>query len=140
MSSELNFESLKINDDINPLKITLSKERNQQYCKLIKEINPLHFDLNYAKKLGYRNIVVAGIFTATFFIKTITDWIGNKGRILDFEIIFKNPAYIDDTLVHEGKIIDKKIESNKKIIICEVSSKNQLNEKLATAIIKVEII
>ena len=132
MKKSKEYEEIKVGDEIPPLKIKLTAEKNKFYNRLVKEINPLHFNVDYAKGLGYKDIVIAGVFTSSFFVKLITDWIG-ENKITDYEIFFHNPAYINDELIHEGKVIDKSIIDGKKIIQCETCSTNQSGEKLATA-------
>ena len=128
------YEDINIGDKIPPLKIKLTSEKNKLYNRLVKEINPLHFNPDYAKGLGYKDIVIAGVFTSSFFVKLITDWIGEH-KITDYEIFFHDPAYLNDELIHEGKVISK--ENN--VIQCETWSKNQLGEKLATAKFNIKI-
>ncbi len=135
MIKRVKFEDIKIGDEIPPLKIKLTPEKNKFYNRLVKEINPLHFNVDYAKGLGYKDIVVAGVFTSSFFVKLITDWIGEY-KIKEFEIFFYDPAYLNDELTHEGRVIMK--ENN--FIRCETWSKNQLGEKLATAKFKIDMI
>ncbi|NHI91027.1 MAG: hypothetical protein EAX96_00905 [Candidatus Lokiarchaeota archaeon] len=139
MNNGFYFEELKIGQRIPELGIKIIPEKNKQYCRIVKEINPLHYNLKYAQSLGYKDIVIAGVFTYSFFTKTITDWIGENGKIKELEICFQNPAYENDTLIHKGILIDKKIINNKKFIKVEIQSENQDGEHLATAKFIIEI-
>jgi len=132
MSENIEYEEIKVGDKIPTLKIKLTAEKNKHYNRLVKEINPLHFNADYAKGLGYKDIVIAGVFTSSFFVKLVTDWIGEH-KIKDYEIFFHDPAYINDELIHEGKVISKSVIDGNKMIQCETWSLNQAGEKLATA-------
>lgn len=139
MQNRFNFETLKIGQDIPPLKINITSEKNKHYNRIVKEINPLHYNLKYAKSLGYKNIVIAGVFTYSFFTKMIKDWLGKSGVIKNLEIFFKDPAYENDLIIHKGKVLDKQFDNDKKLIKCEIWSENKDGVQLARANINVEI-
>ena len=114
------FESIRVGESIPPLKFKYSPEKNKAYCRLEHEINPLHFDPNYARKLGYKDVVIAGIFTASFFPKMITDWLGPEIFIERMKVKFMDPAYINDVVLHEGVVSDKLVENGEKLAEAEL--------------------
>ena len=111
MSSTMAFDDIRERVEIPPLEIDFSPERNEDYCQFVNEINPLHFDQDYARSLGYEDIVVAGIFTASLFPKVITDWLGKQARIERMEVKFEAPAYLNETVTYRGRVMRKLIES-----------------------------
>lgn len=129
------FEEIREQAEIPPLEIDFSAERNKDYCDLVNEINPLHFDREYARALGYREIVIAGIFTASLFPKLITDWLGAQARIERMEVRFAAPAYLNETVTYRGRVTRRWVEANVKRLECEVWSENPSAERLATAAI-----
>ena len=139
MATKMKFNMIEVGQEVPELKITYTPEKNKYYNRVVKEINPLHFNLNYAKSLGYRNIVIAGVFTYSFFIKIVKDWLGESGLIRDLEIFFKNPAHENDVVIHKGKVIDKHIKDNKKLIKCEIWSEDKDGVQLANAKLNIEI-
>lgn len=133
MPSGIAFDEIRENAEIPPLKIDFSAARNRDYCNFVGEINPLHFDRKYARSLGYGDIVVAGIFTASLFPKLITDWLGGRVRIERMEVLFEAPAYLDETVTYRGRVTRKWIEKDTKSIACDVWSENTASERLASA-------
>ena len=133
MPSAIAFEAIREQLEIPPLQIDFSEARNQDYCDFVNEINPLHFDREYARVLGYKDIVVAGIFTASLFPKLITDWLGNQARIERMEVKFESPAYLDDTVTYRGRVKRKFTQEGAKRIECDVWSENAAAERLAWA-------
>lgn len=133
MSSTIAFEKIRENAEIPPLDIDFSSARNKDYCDFVNEINPLHFDREYARSLGYKDIVVAGIFTASLFPKLITDWLGKQARIERMELKFEAPAYLNETVTYRGQVKRKVVEMDVKRLECDVWSENTALEKLASA-------
>ena len=135
MASTIAFEEIREQAEIPPLKIDFSSDRNRDYCDLVGEINPLHFDQEYARALGYRDIVVAGIFTASLFPKLVTDWLGGQAVIERMEVKFGLPAYLNDRVTYRGRVGKKFMEGAVKKLTCHVWSENALAEQLASATI-----
>ena len=135
MSFPVTFDEILDQEEIPPLEIEFSPARNQDYCELVGEINPLHFDQDYARALGYRDIVVAGIFTASLFPKLITDWLGGQAVIEKMEVKFGSPAYLNDTVTYRGKVGKKVTRAGAKRLECDVWSENAGAERLASATI-----
>lgn len=135
MSSIVAFEEIREQAEIPSLEIDFSPDRNKYYCELVNEINPLHFDQEYARALGYKDIVVAGIFTASLFPKLITDWLGGQAVIEKMEVKFGSPAYLNDTVTYRGRVGKKIFEGGAKRVECDVWSENAASERLASATI-----
>ena len=133
MSSAIAFDKIREEVEIPSLEIDFSAARNKDYCELVGEINPLHFDQEYARALGYEDIVVAGIFTASLFPKLITDWLGGQAVIEKMEVKFGSPAYLNDTVTYRGRVGKKRVEAGAKRLECEVWSENAASERLASA-------
>ena len=133
MACAMAFDEIREQEEIPPLEIDFSCERNQDYCKFVNEINPLHFDQEYARALGYENIVIAGIFTASLFPKVITDWLGMGARIERMRVKFEAPAYLNETVTYRGRVTRKAIEEGVKRLECEVWSESTDGERLALA-------
>ncbi len=134
------FDKIREQEEIPALEIDFSEQRNRDYCELVNEINPLHFDREYARALGYKDIVVAGIFTASLFPKLITDWLGNEATIDRMEVKFETPAYLNDTVTYRGRVSKKEVAEGVNRLACDVWSENPAAERLASATILVRFL
>jgi len=135
MTRSVPFDEIREQAEIPPLEIDFSSQRNQDYCEFVDEINPLHFDQDYARSLGYEDIVVAGIFTASLFPKVITDWLGIRAHIERMQVKFEAPAYLNEKVTYKGRVTKKAIEEGVKRLECEVWSENANGQRLALAAI-----
>lgn len=138
MTEKISFDQINEQGEITPLVINFSTIRNKQYCRLDREINPIHFNVDFARKLGYRDIVIAGIFTYSFFPKMLTDYLGPQISIEKMDIRFIEPAYLNETITYKGKVVKKFIEDNVQKIECEGWSENPAGERLTAARITVQ--
>jgi len=133
MDNIVSYDQISEGVEIPPLGVDFSSERNGQYCQFVHEINPLHFDLEYARALGYRDIVIAGVFTASFFPKLVTDWLTNQVCIERMQVKFKAPAYLHETVTYRGRVVGRRVEDNVRRLECELWSENAAGERLALA-------
>ncbi len=135
MSTRTSFDEIREQAEIPPLKFDFSSSRNQAYCDYVNEINPLHFDQEYARAIGYKDIVVAGIFTGSLFPKLVTDWLGEQAFIERMEVKFESPAYLSDTVTYRGTVARKAVEGSVKRLECRVWSENAAGKRLASAVL-----
>ena len=136
----INPNSNEIGQKIPPFKIKIEKKAYGKYNRLIHEINPLHFNLNYAKKLGFYNIVVAGNFLFSYISKWIINWIDDINVISKISIKFGEPVYIDEEIVHKGKVVEIQNLENKKIVMCEYLVEKLNRERVMNGIIKLDFL
>ena len=133
LNSKVSFENIKKGDRIPSYEVKMGRKTYFEYNKLVNEINPLHFDEKYAQQLGFKNIVVAGVYTFSFITRMIAEWIGEPGSIQSIEIKYNKPIYIDDVVTYSGTASKKYIKDNKKYIDCEISIENVEGAKLINA-------
>ncbi|MBD3229398.1 MAG: hypothetical protein GF329_14530 [Candidatus Lokiarchaeota archaeon] len=121
MSNSL--KNLEVGDTLPINRVKIDSKIYKKYNRLINEINPLHFNKKYAQKLGFEDIVVAGNFNYTFIPKWIIDWTGIVDSIKEIKITFEKPVYINEEIIHSGRIKDIYVKNNEKIAICEFNVK-----------------
>ena len=137
---KMNLNNIEIGQEIPPFKVKIEKKVYGKYNRLIHEINPLHFNLNYAKKLGFDNIVVAGNFLFSYISKWIINWIDDINVISKISIKFGEPVYLDEEIVHKGKVVEIQNLENKKIVMCEYLVEKLNRETVMNGIIKLDFL
>ena len=123
------FDILTVGQELPVFKVKIEAQTYRKYNRLIKEINPIHFNKKYALKLGYDDIVVAGNFLFTYIPKWVIDWVGDATAIKKIDVKFDNPVYIDDTILHRGKIINIKEEEEQRLIECDYKVEKPTGER-----------
>ncbi len=141
MKSEekIKFEDFQEGDEVPSLRVKMDKEEYLLYSKMVKEINPLHFDEEYAKSLGFRTIVVAGVYTYSFITKMFTDWLKDPECVQSLETRYISPIYIEDAIVNKGVVKRKYLQNGEKIAECEVWVENQEGEKVTEGKVRIII-
>ena len=126
------YSKVKIGDKIPPFSIKMEWAMYKKYNRFVREINPLHFNEKYAKSLGYRGIVVAGVFTYSFFIRPVLNWVNDPTAVKNIKIYYHNPVYIGDEVTHGATITKKYVKEGINYLECEIWAKNQDEQELMT--------
>jgi len=134
----LGFEKIREGAMLPEYRIRMDRETYFAYNRLVNEINPLHFDKDYAVKLGFRDIVVAGVYTFSFIPKMIEDWAGESGRICGIDIKYEHPIYVEETIVHKAYVKEKTSRHNRNYVACEVSVEDSQGNRVTSAVVTIE--
>jgi 3-methylfumaryl-CoA hydratase len=70
----------------------------------------IHFDYPYATEVeGYPGLVVAGPLLGDWLAQCVEEWLGEDGRMVQFEYSNRRAAFVGDVLLCTGKIsvVDK---------------------------------
>jgi len=132
-----NYDEIAVGDELPRWELKIGEDVYSGYNKLVGEINPLHFDRKFARKLGFRDIVVAGVYTYSFIPKMVEEHVGDNGRIRKISIKYHAPVYINETIVQEASVIRKKEDEAGKSIEIEVNVSDTTGKKLTGAVVSV---
>ena len=92
----------------------------------------VHYDQDYARSVGLRNMVVHGTLQASYLVQMITDWLGENGILKKLSFRHHVPAYPGDVLTCSGVINDKRFEDGHRCLVLDLAIVNQDNEKTTT--------
>ena len=92
-----------------------------KYCELSGDYNPIHTDLNAAKKIGKKNIIIHGNLTCSIVSKIIgMNFPGKGSLIIEQKVLFPNPIFPDDLI--RFKFIVKEINTQLSTILISVKA------------------
>ena len=133
------FKNAEIGKQVQPFSITIDWSMYKQYNRLVHEINPLHFNEKYAQNLGYKTIVVAGVFTASFLLRPVLSLVKDPTSIINYEIRFHDPVYLGDTITNLAVINKKSEKEGKNYIEFDAWVENQDKKKVISGTVTVAL-
>ena len=92
----------------------------------------IHFDSDFARSLGLKDVIVHGPLQTCYLIQMITDWLGENGTVGKVSYRHHRPAFAGDVLMCTGVVKDKRIEGGKGCLEIELLVENQNKEKLTS--------
>jgi 3-hydroxybutyryl-CoA dehydratase len=85
---------------------TVDKYRAIFYAGASGDFNPIHIDPEFGKMVGLGGAILQGLCTLAFTAKSVTDWLGDPGKLKKIRCRFTAPVMMEDTISIQGTIAD----------------------------------
>jgi acyl dehydratase len=76
---------------------TLTRDSLVRYAGASGDFNPIHYRDDVAAAVGLPGVLAHGMLTMGFAVQPVVDWIGDSGKILDYQVRFTRPVVVDPT-------------------------------------------
>ena len=124
-------DELNIGDEFAPLIKKMTQEKINAYVSTAEDYNPIHVDVEYAKTTPFKGTIAPGYQYMAYISELMAREFGEGwyvGGSLDLRLT--RPVRPGDTLFTRARVVEKKVENGKKIVLCEVRMENQNNEEV----------
>lgn len=98
----------------------------------------IHYNNQTALNEGLPDVVVQRALLGNYLCQLITDWIGDHGKLSRLEWKVLRSAVPGETLLCQGKVLEKNNINDRWHIICEMNIVNQHDEIIATGRSQIE--
>jgi len=132
MSITLTYDDIKVGDQMSPYKRRFTQDMINTIMDLIGSVPNWYTDPKQARRVADWDIeeeylALPGVLTEMGVTDFMINWLGNPkpwyfGGGLDIKLIAPVQVHIEKgaEVIYKGKVIDKKEEKDKKIVICEI--------------------
>ena len=86
----------------------VDKYRPLYYAGASGDFNPIHIDPEFGKMVGLGGAILQGLCTLAFATRSITNLIGDPGKLKKLKCRFSAPVMIEDTITMQGTVRDIK--------------------------------
>ncbi len=87
--------------------VHLTREELVRYAGASGDFNPIHYRDDVAARVGLPGVLAHGMLTMGLAVQTITAWLGDSGRILDYGARFTRPVVVDAEAGAEVTVVAK---------------------------------
>lgn len=110
-------------------KVTVTSDMMDAFKNITGDVNPLHCDKTFSKQEGFKDRVVYGLLTSSFFSALAGVYLpGEKSLIHETQFKYKKPVFIGDELTISGTVSE--IDDKFRVFTMKVSIINQDSEKV----------
>ena len=95
---------MAIGDSLPPLTCTVTRKQLVQYAGAAGDFNAIHWNERVARDVGLPDVIAHGMYTMASAGRVVTDWVGDPGRLRQFEVRFTRPVIVPDD--DEGAELD----------------------------------
>jgi len=102
------FDDLEVGQSVGALEFLLTRDSLVRYAGASGDFNQIHYRDDVAAAVGLPGVLAHGMLTMGAAVQVAVNWIGDSGRIADYQVRFTKPVVVDPVegavLVVSGKI------------------------------------
>lgn len=90
-------ETLTVGDVVAEREYHLTRDTLVRYAGASGDFNPIHYRDDIAQQVGLPGVLAHGMLTMGVAVQPVIDWVGDPGRVTDYQVRFTRPVLIDAT-------------------------------------------
>ena len=87
--------SLTIGQELPPRQFKITRDSLVRYAGASGDFNPIHYRDDVAQSVGLPGVLAHGMLTMGLAVQTVVDFVGDSGKILDYQVRFTKPVLVD---------------------------------------------
>ena len=117
MSDQLYFEDVAEGDQLPTLAVTTDTAQLFFFSAATYNGHRIHYDRGWAVDTeGYPDVLVHGPLQAALLARAITDWIGGRGRLVNYSVQNRASAFPGEELRFTGTVVAKRHEEGRGLV------------------------
>ena len=76
---------------------SLTRDSLVHYAGASGDFNPIHYRDDVAQSVGLSGVLAHGMLTMGLAVQPVVDWAGDPARVLDYQVRFTRPVFVDAT-------------------------------------------
>ena len=97
------FTTLAVGDVVAERSFPLTRDSLVRYAGASGDFNPIHYRDDIAQSVGLPGVLAHGMLTMGLAVQPVVDWVGDPGRISDYQVRFTRPVLVD---AESGAVVD----------------------------------
>jgi acyl dehydratase len=91
----IGIETLAVGDVVAEREFALSRDSLVRYAGASGDFNSIHYRDDVAVSVGLPGVLAHGMLTMGLAVQPVVDWIGDPGRVVDYQVRFTRPVLVD---------------------------------------------
>ena len=86
---------LTVGDVVAEREFHLTRDSLVRYAGASGDFNPIHYRDDVATSVGLPGVLAHGMLTMGIAAQPVIDWLGDPGRVVDYQVRFTRPVLVD---------------------------------------------
>ncbi|APE16283.1 acyl dehydratase [Mycobacterium sp. WY10] len=122
--SQVFYDDVEPGDQIPELTVTVDETQMFFFSAATYNGHRIHYDKEWARDTeGYDDVLVQGPLQAALLARAITDWIGGRGRLVNYSVQNRGVAFPGQPLTFGGTVTGKRIEDDRALVDLEIAGR-----------------
>jgi acyl dehydratase len=88
-------DTLTVGDTVATAAFPLTRDSLVRYAGASGDFNSIHYRDDVAAAVGLPGVLAHGMLTMGLAVQPVSDWLGDPGRIVDYQVRFTRPVVVD---------------------------------------------
>jgi hydroxyacyl-ACP dehydratase HTD2-like protein with hotdog domain len=118
------YEDVHVGDPLPGLTVTVDERQMFFFSAATYNGHRIHYDKDWARTVeGYDNVLVQGPLQAALLARAITDWIGGRGRLVEYAVQNRAIAFPGEELSFGGVVTGKRVVDGSGLVDLDIAGK-----------------
>jgi hydroxyacyl-ACP dehydratase HTD2-like protein with hotdog domain len=118
------YEDVHPGDTLPTLAVTADERQLFFFSAATYNGHRIHYDKDWARTVeGYDDVIVQGPLQAALLARAITDWIGGRGRLVEYSVQNRAVAIAGEELNFGGSVTAKRLADNVGLVDLEIAGR-----------------
>ena len=87
--------NLTVGQELPARSFKITRDSLVRYAGASGDFNPIHYRDDFAQSVGLPGVLAHGMLTMGLAVQTVVDFVGDSGKILDYQVRFTKPVLVD---------------------------------------------
>lgn len=106
---------LTVGQELPARQFQITRDSLVRYAGASGDFNAIHYRDDVAKAVGLPGVLAHGMLTMGTAVQTVVDFLGDSGKILDYQVRFTKPVVVDAatgaTLIVNASVVEIDVEA-----------------------------
>jgi hydroxyacyl-ACP dehydratase HTD2-like protein with hotdog domain len=122
--TQIFYDDVQPGDALPVLTVTVDERQLFFFSAATYNGHRIHYDKDWARTVeGYEDVVVQGPLQSALLARAITDWIGGRGRLVEYSVQNRAVAIVGEELNFSGSVTAKRLIDNTGLVDLEVAGR-----------------
>jgi hydroxyacyl-ACP dehydratase HTD2-like protein with hotdog domain len=118
------YEDVHTGDSLPPLAVTVDERQLFFFSAATYNGHRIHYDTDWAREIeGYDDVIVQGPLQAALLARAITDWVGGRGRLVEYAVQNRAIAFAGEELTFGGVVTGKRLADDTGLIDLDIAGR-----------------
>jgi hydroxyacyl-ACP dehydratase HTD2-like protein with hotdog domain len=118
------YEDVQTGDALPTLTVTVDERQLFFFSAATYNGHRIHYDKDWARMVeGYDDVIVQGPLQAALLARAITDWIGGRGRLVEYAVQNRAIAFAGEELSFTGAVTGKRLADSTGLVDLDIAGR-----------------
>jgi hydroxyacyl-ACP dehydratase HTD2-like protein with hotdog domain len=118
------YEDVHPGDTLPALTVTADERQLFFFSAATYNGHRIHYDKDWARTTeGYDDVIVQGPLQAALLARAVTDWIGGRGRLVEYAVQNRAIALAGERLTFDGAVTGKRLVDNIGLVDLDIAGR-----------------